>query len=264
MSDTIRQVYLYDGTFEGFLCCVFESYMKKETPVDIVPDTFEQFFLYPIKEIETDHGHADRVFRSFDIKMSPEVTDFIKCGFLTCHPKKEMLMYRFIRKGYRVGGGIIDCLTDPDVHELYKAVKHLKNEAHLLRGFIRFGEYNKTLVSVIAPKNWVLPLLAEHFSDRYNGETFMIYDEVHHSALIYHPYEWMLVPIDDFTLPEADAEELLFQQLWQRFYKTIGIKQRFNPKCQMTHMPKRYWSHTVEHQPEGLAVSGEKRHLSGS
>ena len=74
----------------------------------------------------------------------------------------------------------------------------------------------------------------------------------------------MLVPIDDFTLPEADAEELLFQQLWQRFYKTIGIKQRFNPKCQMTHMPKRYWSHIVEHQPEGLAVSGEKRHLSGS
>ena len=51
MSDAIRQVYLYDGTFEGFLCCVFESYMKKETPVDIVPDTFEQFFI-PLRKLK--------------------------------------------------------------------------------------------------------------------------------------------------------------------------------------------------------------------
>ena len=28
-------LYIYDGTFEGFLCCVFMSYTEKENPVDI-------------------------------------------------------------------------------------------------------------------------------------------------------------------------------------------------------------------------------------
>ena len=26
-------VFQYDGTFEGFLCCVFESYVNKEFPI---------------------------------------------------------------------------------------------------------------------------------------------------------------------------------------------------------------------------------------
>ena len=25
-------VYRYDGTFQGFLCCIFESYSRKEIP----------------------------------------------------------------------------------------------------------------------------------------------------------------------------------------------------------------------------------------
>ena len=32
------KVYRYDGTFGGFLCCVFESFLKKETPAAILPE----------------------------------------------------------------------------------------------------------------------------------------------------------------------------------------------------------------------------------
>ena len=28
-------VYAYDGSFEGLLCCVFESYERREIPVDV-------------------------------------------------------------------------------------------------------------------------------------------------------------------------------------------------------------------------------------
>ena len=27
-----EMIYRYDGTFEGFLCCVFDSYVNKEPP----------------------------------------------------------------------------------------------------------------------------------------------------------------------------------------------------------------------------------------
>ena len=35
MSET---VYCYDGTFEGFLCCIFDSYLYRETPCGIFPE----------------------------------------------------------------------------------------------------------------------------------------------------------------------------------------------------------------------------------
>ena len=31
-------IYQYDGSFEGLLCCVFESYTKKERPTAILRD----------------------------------------------------------------------------------------------------------------------------------------------------------------------------------------------------------------------------------
>ncbi|MEF9919448.1 MAG: TIGR03915 family putative DNA repair protein, partial [Eubacterium sp.] len=222
--------------------------MKKETPINIVPDTFEQYFLFPVKVIKTETKKAERVFASFRPKMSSEVTNHLKIGFLSCNQNKEMTLYRFIRKGYRVGERILDFLADEDVNALDKIVKYVINEADLIKEFIRFSEYNKTLVAMIDPKNWVLPLLTDHFCDRYNGETFMIYDKTHRSALVYAPFEWKIIPVDQLELPRTDDEERAFRTLWRCFYKTIGIESRKNAKCQMTHMPKRYWSNMVEHQ----------------
>ena len=31
-------VYLYDGTFDGFLCCVYESVYSRQVPADIQPE----------------------------------------------------------------------------------------------------------------------------------------------------------------------------------------------------------------------------------
>ena len=56
--------YRYDGSFEGFLCCIFESYTKREVPAQIFSDEEAQVSLYPEKWIETDSGHAERVYVS--------------------------------------------------------------------------------------------------------------------------------------------------------------------------------------------------------
>ena len=39
--------YRYDGSFEGFLCCIFESYTKREVPAQIFSDEEAQVSLYP-------------------------------------------------------------------------------------------------------------------------------------------------------------------------------------------------------------------------
>ena len=40
-------VYLYDGSFEGFLCCVFESFAQHEIPFAVWTPQRETAILYP-------------------------------------------------------------------------------------------------------------------------------------------------------------------------------------------------------------------------
>ena len=55
-----------------------------------------------------------------------------------------------------------------------------------------------------------------------------------------------IIPLENFTLEHPNETEQQFRALWKRFYHTIGIEGRFNPKCRMTHMPKRYWENMTE------------------
>ena len=36
-------IYTYDGSLEGLLCCVFESYVQQESPEDILPEGTPSF-----------------------------------------------------------------------------------------------------------------------------------------------------------------------------------------------------------------------------
>ena len=38
----------------------------------------------------------------------------------------------------------------------------------------------------------------------------------------------------------AGTEERAFRAMWRKYYQTIAIEGRLNPKCQSTHLPKRY------------------------
>lgn len=87
-------IYQYDGSFEGLLCCVFESYTK-ERPTAILRDGDDEPSLFEICAVTTDRAHAQRIYRSL-YKRSPEVGSFLRRAFLTCLPDKEMAIYRFI------------------------------------------------------------------------------------------------------------------------------------------------------------------------
>jgi len=248
MSATADVIYNYDGTFEGLLCCVFESYDKKEIPIAIVGPDCVQNMLLASKDILTDPLKAKRVQSSIPKKISYEVYEFVCQAFLTCFPKKELYILLFLRQAYKWGAQIMNRLTDEIVYPLYKAVQHLQKESHLLKGFIRFSVANQVLISEIGPKNFVLPLLKQHFMERYPEEKFLIYDKTHQMGLLYQPYQARIVPIDALEMPEFDETEIQFRQLWKLFYDTIEIKGRHNEKCRMTQMPKRYWDYMTEFQ----------------
>ena len=246
MSSTAALTYRYDGTFEGLLCCVFESYTAHELPTAIWGPDNPTGNLFGVKEIATDSAHAARVARSIPAKIGPEADELVRLAFFTCLPDKEITILRFLRQGYRYGPRLLQFAGEDTVLRLREGVKHLLSEAHLLKGFIRFSVQQQILVTTIGPKNYVLPFLAHHFSERYPEEHILIYDETHHMALIYRPYESGIIPMDAFRAAPPDEEERHFRGLWQTFYDAIEIRPRHNEKCRMTLMPKRYWGYMTE------------------
>ena len=246
VSDTDNIIYVYDGGLAGFFCCVYESVYSKQIPAAIVAEKAFQPTLLPCKQIETDRVKAKKVRDSIPAKISPPALELVETVFLSCLEEKEVAILRFLLKGYREGGKIVNMLGDPIVEKLLKAERHMMGECRLLLGFVRFSDYDGRLAATISPKNFVLPYICGHFINRFSGENFMIYDKTHKTAFIYERGKRQLVEIDFINFPEVSEEESRYRSMWKHFYNTVSIEARENPRCRMTHMPKRYWENMLE------------------
>lgn len=259
MPDRTDVVYRYDGSYEGVLCCIFESFLRKETPAEILPETASQTTLFDTRDILTDETRAARVIRGLKARLPAEAVQLVEWGYYIDHPHKESLILSFVKLSMRVGREVLSMLTHDTVRELQRAVGRLSGESHQLKGFTRFSVHDGVMTAVIEPKNFVLPLLAPHFCDRFAGESFLIYDKTHKAALIYSAGKARIIPVDSFEAPPADACEQRYRLLWKTFYDTIAIRERENPRCRMSHMPKRYWRHLTEMAPAPAQTLPERR-----
>lgn len=76
MPDRANVAYCYDGSFEGLLCCIFESFEKKERPVSIQPEGMGQLTLYPPRAVQTELSKARRVEAGLRRKPPMNPTDW--------------------------------------------------------------------------------------------------------------------------------------------------------------------------------------------
>jgi len=251
----METIYRYDGSFGGFLCCVFDSYVNKEIPARFQDPAHAEPTLFPVRQVETDPAHARRVLSSLG-RIDPYARELVMKGFLTCAPDREAVIYRFIRALYAQGRPLLRQLSHESMLPLLKAVRHLDGEVHLLKGFVRFSDFDGLLAGEIRPKNRVLPLLRYHFCDRMYNEVFLLYDRTYREALVHRPGRWAIVPMDSFKMAAPSEEEAQYRRLWKRFYDTVEIKERHNPKLRRTHMPQRYWETMTEFQGEDFFCAG--------
>ena len=147
MNDVIYQ---YDGSLDGFLCCVYESYVYKEAPAAFCCDE-DPLSIYEVRTVITQPAYSQRVSRGIAAR-SGKALAVVRRGFLTCLPDKELHLYAFIRKLLAEGPGFMRDLSDPACYPLYRAIRHMNVELEKLRGFVRFSDYGGTLGAEIEPK----------------------------------------------------------------------------------------------------------------
>ena len=244
MNDVIYQ---YDGSLDGFLCCVYESYVYKEAPAAFCCDE-DPLSLYEVRTVATQPAYSQRVSRGIAAR-SGKALAVVRRSFLTCLPDKEARLYAFIRKLLAEGPGFMRDLSDPACYPLYRAIRHMNGELEKLRGFVRFSDYGGILGAEIEPKNRVLPLLRGHFCQRYANEQFFIYDRTHRELLLYANGRSRITQIENFQPVLPGEDELYFRSLWKQFFQSVAIRERENPRCQNTFMPKRYRGTMTEFLP---------------
>jgi len=250
--------YHYDGSFYGMLSCVFESFEKKEIPIQVTSDGFS---LFAIKYIETDEIKAKRILSAVPEKISREALNYVKLCYLTNIDSKEVALIHFLKEGFDFGAKFIQhiktgftpsrriiagALENIHLNKMQKGIDLLTLESQRFIQFVRFSDVNGVLVSIIEPENNVLPLMADHFTARFPNEQFLIYDKTHRLGLVYANRQTRLEHIDSYEMPELSRQEKDCQDLWRLFYDTIAIEERRNERCRMNFMPKKYWKNMTE------------------
>ncbi len=248
----------FDGSFEGFLCTLKYCQDNKLEQVDFHSDKKEYSFCFDeIKEVATDFQIAEEYFALIADRISLQTAKIVMMAFLAEEENLESKILDYLNIAFKIGIKVNDYLSNPSVLSVIKAYRRVGSEAHHYQGLIRFRKLKDEIYyASFEPKNNILCLLTQHFSDRFACQKWVIHDIKRKMALVYDGEYAEMVEVTEFNpgvsyLQQADplffaSEEDELQDLWKGYFKAIAIKERINPKLQRQNMPKKYWKYLVE------------------
>lgn len=251
-------IYLFDGSWDGFLSGVHQAYYTKDTPEDFqIYNNSQQHLLATYEHIETNESHAKKVEIAIVKKLSSAAhSDVYRC-FLSDIPSSYYSIYRYLRLGFKVGRDIINMHGHPIVLAIEKLSQKVSYESHRMLGFVRFQHQNKNFYyAEIAPDHCILPLILSHFKARMSDQDWVIHDSKRHIAAIYSctQRECVLTPFTEEHLAHCTASdsEKLFSSLWTNYHQKLAISERKNDRLQRQFVPMRYRQHLTEFKPTNL------------
>jgi len=239
--------YLYDGTFEGFLTCIYAHYYQEKSAGIYRNDQYQASMLADPVEIVSDPEKASLVYDAIRAKISDYDLKRVYRVFLSSVDNKETKLLKYIILGFRMGYATSSLHGNPIVYDVQEAEIKVSREINRLSGLIRFSALgNNVLYAPIDPDHDVIEFLADHFADRLKNESFVIHDMRRSKAVISSSGQWVMTQFTDEDLTDLSAGEENLRRLWKMYFETIAIKERTNPRCQKTLMPVRYWKNLTE------------------
>ena len=254
-------VYVFDNTLEGLLTAVFDSFFLRQQDVTLLVEGMQlPLFADEPHRVVTDSEKAGRVWKGLEKQLSKDGLRMITLSWLSEEQTLNQPLFNFICKVFRLKVKDLERnASDSDVLAVRNTCRRVLHEQLRMKQFIRFQKAKDgTYLAVVSPDHNVLPLITDHFADRFNDQPWLIYDARRHYGYYYDGKTVMHVTFEDeaavpFDLSNGkmDADVLsendqLFQDLWRTYFKAICIKERMNPKKQLSDMPRRYWKYMTE------------------
>ncbi len=249
----------FDGTFDGLLTLVFESFRLKVVP-DLIVNGGDQgltLFDRPLF-IAAEAEKAERVWKRVKERTSDEGAYRLYMVYLSEMADAPQLIYRYIRHMTESRHNIETDFAHPAVTDVLKIHRKVMREAHRIQMFTRFQQTAvNSYYASFAPKYNVLPVSIAHFRDRFAGQEWVIYDLLrnfgfHHCNGEIERISFEALPASVLTGNLDDKflhpDEKQFRKLWKEYYHSISIENRKNPKLHRQLLPKRFWRYLPEKQ----------------
>lgn len=248
--------YIFDGSYTGYLCCVFEAFERKEFHAVPITESLMESTLFPdYRTIDTDPLKYNRVLSAMEKVVGRKNLNLFYHNFLSDSPVEWLNAFQLIIELFKQKKLDLRNFGDPSILRLHQTLKKVSRERHRMKAFIRFVKSDDGLyTAVVEPDFNVLPLIVDFFKNRYADQDWLIYDlrrnyGFHYSANEIHEVSGN---IND-TIPNPyelelniDPKELEYQHLWSTYFKSTNIEARKNLKLHLRHVPKRYWKYLVE------------------
>ncbi|WP_312811540.1 TIGR03915 family putative DNA repair protein [Sedimentibacter sp.] len=238
--------YLYDGTFEGLLTCIYCHYKKENADGIYLLSEYQQTILNNYLTVDTNIEEARTVSNAIINKISNEAYIYIFYCYLSDLKYKENTILDFLIFAFKYGKQTMNFYTHEKVLPLNEAYLRVAKEVHRFLGILRFSDAGGFLYSKFSPDNDIVLLLADHFTDRYKYEKFIIYDEKRKKGLIYSDNSWEIKENINIDNIETSQSEKVIQSLWKQYFTELAIKERVNCNLQFQFVPARYRKNMAE------------------
>ncbi|TKD65969.1 TIGR03915 family putative DNA repair protein [Flavobacterium sp. ASW18X] len=252
---TVMTTLIYDGSFNGFLSCIFKAFDEKLKIADIQRKSAAQNGLFAsTEEVYTEVKKAHRVWKGLKAKNN-NALNTAYFAFLSETEGIEVQLYQYISKIiYSKKNEHLD-YSDKLVLYINQLAKKVGREKHRMEAFVRFQLTKDAIYfAIVEPDFNVLPLISKHFRNRYADQEWLIYDRKRGYGIHYHGDKVEMVTIDltaqlHNSLKKSNLlkdEEHQYQELWGNYFNSTNIKSRINKKLHTQHVPKRYWKYLSE------------------
>ena len=136
-------------------------------------------------EVQTDAQKVQKTVYSIQSRLGYPVYDTLLHALCHFAEDRGTAVLGYLVRAFAQGRGISDQLADPFALRVMELSRKVGNELDKLLGFVRFQDLGSILVAQLAPKCNMVPLMMDHFSDRFPDENFILYDENRNLAAVH-------------------------------------------------------------------------------
>ena len=242
-------IVLYEPSFEGWLSAVFYVYANKlqddESLQLIAQDCYVPSLISQATSVATDEDKAERVLIKFNKLLGRSGMRNILWGFLSEKDNIGTTLFQVVKYAIDYPSrAIMDDLGNLNVLELVQTVKSVGREKHRMEAFVRFEHtIDDIYFARVEPDFNVLPLIGEHFRQRYQDQHWAIYDVARGYGIYYDKSNstpkrpaglQTITEVDEAVLRNPASihseDEQRYQNFWQGYFTNVNIKERKNPR----------------------------------
>ena len=214
-----------EDSLEGIFTALFDAFVcknKMKAPytdsISIAAGEGEMTLFAREIEVQTDAQKVQKTVYSIQSRLGYPVYDTLLHALCHFEGDRGTAVLGYLVRAFAQGRGISDQLADPFALRVMELSRKVDN---------------------------MVPLMMDHFSDRFPDENFILYDENRNLAAVHEAgHRCVLVSGEQLQIPQGHMD--YFAVLWKQYFATMEIRERHNEQCQNHLLPKWYRKYMTE------------------